>query len=113
MKSSKRFRSLTKKKAGSYKGKPPDRTSKLPRDQIRLILRIYWTDKLARRGVGKSRGTPGLYDRLAAEFGVSKRLIRILADLRDTEKKNRFKEISVENIQYDVKRRLRSRGAAI
>ena len=115
MKSSKRWRSLTKKKANSTSKVTwlGSISKQLTREQIRLILRIYWTDRLARKAAGKGCCTLGLYDRLAAEFGVSRRLIRHIADARDNVNKDRFKDISVSHVRKDVRRRLRSRGAAL
>lgn len=69
----------------------------LTRDQIRLVLRIYLIDKQARAQQGFGRCTNGLIARLAAEFGVKKKLIAEITEAARPYRRNRrkFRDINI------------------
>ena len=75
------------------------RRTSLTIPQVRMILRIYWTDKTRRRHAGYNRTTNGMTARLAKQFGVSIEVIRKIVAQRDNRKRKRFKSVKVEAIQ--------------
>jgi hypothetical protein len=88
------------------------RTSlKLP--QVHLILRIYYTDRYQRRDLGLQRATPGLYDRLARQFGVSREVIKKIVSIRENQygwpRRKRFPSIALKSIKRNVKNRKANR----
>lgn len=96
----------------------PARTlSSLSTAQVRMILRIYWTDRYQRRMLGYIRGTIGIRNRLARQFGVSietiKKIVGIKHNQHGRRRRNRFKTISLASIQSGVKERLRKRGTPV
>lgn len=76
--------------------------------QVRMILRIYWTDKLQRREIGK-RCSRGLLNRIAKQFGVSVHVIKKITDMTDAVRRRRFASIRVRDIKYDVQHHLKRR----
>lgn len=90
--------------------------SSLTLPQVRMILRIYWTDRYTRLARGK-RTTPGLRVRLARQFDVSVEVIKKLISIKHNQhgqlRRARFKTVSLPSIQRNVKRRLRQRGIPI
>lgn len=80
--------------------KPGHNTSPLKPEDVRLILRIYWTDKYAREAYGFKRSTPGIRNRLAKQFGVSYEVIKKIVAMKSNEhrqvrRRRRFKTIDV------------------
>ena len=88
--------------------KRPDRAycniSPVPREHIKLIVRIWLADKIARREAGLSRSTRGIIQRLAAEFNVSERMIRHLFHER-RRGSYRFKDIKLYQERFHEKQR--------
>jgi hypothetical protein len=86
----------------------------LTRDQIRLIMRIYLLDKQVRKKNGFKNCTVGLKARLAAEFGVKRKLVD---EITESTKSNRrkFRDINIplegNNARYQRKRRRAYRAA--
>lgn len=82
--------------------------TKLTLEQVRMILRIYWTDQYARRKQGL-RTTPGLRVRLAEQFEVSveviKKVISIKHNQHGRRRRVRFKTIALKSIQRHVRKR--------
>ena len=98
---------------------PFPRSQTLTRDQIRLVLRIYFIDKAIRRKNGFQRCSSGLLQRLAAEFGVKDRLIEDIAAYAGYKRKrgNRFRDINrVTELKYSHRFRKRlyhPKGSAV
>lgn len=95
----------------------PGRTlSSLIIPQVRMILRIYWTDQYQCRMRGQ-RTTPGLRIRLARQFDVSVEVIKKVISIRHNQyggsTRNRFKTIALKSIQRHVKNRLLHRGIPV
>ena len=79
---------------------------KLPRSQILLIMRIWLADQIARRAAGYVKCTKGLRPRLAAEFGVSVRLIRHIVYREDP---GRFRDLKMHKERANAKRQTLAR----
>jgi hypothetical protein len=81
--------------------------------QVRMIYRIYWTDKYQRHAAGFTRTTRGIFERLGKTFGVSTEVIRQIAKLRDNQhgkpKRERFPTIALKSIRRNVKNRKANR----
>lgn len=93
----------------------PGRTlSSLTTPQVRMILRIYWTDRYQRRALGFTRCTLGIRERLARQFDVSveviKKMIAIKHNQHGRQRRQRFKTISLRAIQRQVRKRLDQHG---
>lgn len=103
--------------AKGHKIGPARTLSSLSAAQVRMILRIYWTDRYQRRMLGYIRGTIGIRNRLARQFGVSietiKKIVGIKHNQHGRRRRNRFKTISLASIQSGVKERLRKRGTLV
>ena len=95
----------------------PGRTeSSLTLPQVRMILRIYWTDQYVRRKQGL-RTTPGLRVRLAEQFGTSVEVIKKVISIKENQhrrhRRSRFKTIALKSIKRNVQRRLRQRDIEV
>jgi len=73
-----------------------------------MVYRIYFTDMFIRRDAGFSRGTNGLLDRIAAEFGVKRKLIQ---DIIESTGKHRarFRDIDVRKERENARNKRKSR----
>lgn len=92
----------------------PGRTlSSLKLEQVRMILRIYWTDRYQRRVIGLNRCTPGIRERLAKQFDVSIEVIKKVVGVKHSRRRLRFKTISLKTIKRNVQTRLRQRGIEV
>lgn len=95
----------------------PGRTlSSLTTPQVRMILRICWTDRYQRRAEGFNRCTPGIRERLARQFDVSVEVIKKVMGVRHNRqdrRRSRFKTIALKTIQREVKERLGQRGISV
>lgn len=81
-------------------------------DQVRMILRIYWTDIYLREQKGL-RGTYGLRDRLATRFNTTPEIIKKIVSIKHNsrgKRRARYPSISLQRIQVHVKHRLRKTG---
>lgn len=97
----------------AYAGKlsPGMSIGQLTPKQVRMVLRIYWTDQYTRRAEGFTRGTRGLIKRLAFQSDVSADTIEKITVLtNDPAKRTRYKTVSLTTIKRLVKLRLRTRG---
>lgn len=87
---------------------PGHTLSSLALPQVRMILRIYWTDRYRRRKLGL-RSTTGLKPRLAREFDVSieviKKIVAIKHNQHGRRRRQRFKTIALKTIQRNVQKR--------
>lgn len=81
----------------------------LSKDEVMMILRVYWTDKYTRAAAGL-RGSNGLQDRLARQFKVKRSTIERIVEMKHNVNRSRYPGIHLGNIQKEVKRRLRQRG---
>jgi len=88
--------------------------SPLSLDQVRMILRIFWTDRYTRKAAGLSTTTRGLRGRLAKQFGVSEEVIKKITYIKKNQtgakRRTRYKTIALGSLQRNVKARLRKRG---
>lgn len=96
----------------------PGRTlSSLSLPQVRMILRIYWTDLYQRRALGFKQPTRGIRERLARQFDVSIEVIKKVVTIRHNQhgrpRRQRFKTISLKTIQRRVKSHLHQRGIPV
>lgn len=96
----------------------PGRTlSSLTLAQVRMILRIYWTDRYQQQALGFNRCTPRLRERLARQFDVSVEVIKKIVGIRHNQnsrrRRVRFKTIKLQSIQSSVKHRLHQRGVQV
>lgn len=78
--------------------------------QVRLILRIYWTDQYTRRAQGFSKGTYGLHARLIKKFGVGRSTIERITEMVNDPDRRRYPGIHLTQIKRLVKVQLRRRG---
>lgn len=103
--------------AKGHKIGPARTLSSLTLPQVRMILRIYWTDRYTRRARGKLGTTLGLRIRLAQQFDVSVEVVKKVISIKHNQygwpRRNRFKTVSLLSIQRTVKRRLQQRGIPI
>lgn len=99
--------------AKGHKIGPARTLSSLTIPQIRMILRIYWTDRYQRRALGCVRGTLGIRTRLAHQFDVSIEVIKKVVAINHSQRQNRFKTISLKDVQRGVRKRLHQQGMPI
>lgn len=96
----------------------PGRTlSSLTLDQVRMILRIYWTDRYQRRALGFKRCTHGTRERLAKQFDVSVEVIKKVVSIKENQhrrqRRQRFKTVALKTIKRHVQERLRQRDIEV
>lgn len=83
-------------------------------DQVRMILRIYWTDQYTRQKLGFTNGTYGIKHRLANQFGTTVEIIKKVVGIKQnavgSRRRARYPSINLQTMKRNVKLRLTKIG---
>lgn len=85
--------------------------SSLSLPQVRMILRIYWTDRYTRRAQGLKNATHGMQKRLAQQFRTSPDVIKKVVSIKHNQhgqpRRERYPTVNLRGIQVGVQTRLK------
>lgn len=81
--------------------------------QVRMILRIYWTDHYTRAAQGK-QATHGIRKRLARQFNTNIEIVKKIVSIKPNhpggKRRRRYPTIALQSMQKQIKARLKREG---